>query len=179
MSRTSKVVLFTVLAIVALLAGGVLYVWKRPLTVFRGFNRRALVKAGLEKKTLETRAGKQTYFQGGTGPALVLVHGAGDQAGTFANVAPALAKKFTLLVPDLAGHGESAPAEGPISLGTILDSLDAVLVKEAGNAPVTLAGNSMGAWIATLYAKNNPARVKHIVLIDGGALLGDPTDLTL
>lgn len=179
MSRTAKIVLCASLAIVALLAGGVLYVWKRPLTVFRALGRRALVKAGFEKKTLETRAGKQTFFRGGAGPVLVLIHGAGDQAGTFANVAPALAKRFTVLIPDLAGHGESAPPEGPISLGMVLDGLDTVLVKEAGSIPVTIAGNSMGAWVAILYAKKNPAHVKHLVLIDGGPLQGDPTDLTL
>ena len=44
---------------------------------------------------------------GGAGPLLVLLHGAGDQAGTWSKVAPELKRHFQLLIPDLAGHGES------------------------------------------------------------------------
>jgi pimeloyl-ACP methyl ester carboxylesterase len=96
---------------------------------------------------------------------LVLIHGVNDQAGTWASVAPLLAE-YQLIVPDLAGHGESAPAEGPIAMHSIVERLDAII----DTSTVTLVGNSMGAWIALLYALAHPERVERLVLESGGGL---------
>src|SRR5258708_2638115 len=73
--------------------------------------RAELVKAGLERVECEG----SIYFRGGKAgaPIVVLIHGVNDQAGTWAPVVPALAGRFRLIVPDLAGHGESGPNDGP------------------------------------------------------------------
>src|ERR1044071_1384178 len=55
---------------------------------------------------------------------LVLVHGANDQAGTWFTVAPALARTYRVILPDLAGHGESAPDDGPIAISRIVSRLE-------------------------------------------------------
>src|SRR5674476_863972 len=117
-------------------------------------------------------------FSGGGGAPVVLVHGAGDQAGGWAKVAPRLAKSFAVVVVDLAGHGESAPASGSIPFATLLAGFDGAM-KEIPQGKVTLVGNSLGAWVATLWAKDHPDRVQHLVLVNGGPLLGDRPDLTL
>ena len=116
---------------------------------------------GLEKRRLDG----SVYFTGGAGSTIVLLHGANDQAGTWASVVPLLSQ-YRLIVPDLAGHGESAPASGPIPIPLIVDRLHALI-----DVPrVTLVGNSMGAWIALLYTLAHPERVERLVLESGGGL---------
>jgi pimeloyl-ACP methyl ester carboxylesterase len=138
----------------------------------------ALAAAGLERQTLETEAGRLIYWQGGEGRPLVLLHGSGDSAGTFAAVAPALIGDYRLLIPDLAGHGDSEPAEGVLAMATIFAGLEAVL-EEAGVENPVLAGNSMGAWLATVYAHRHPERVSRVVAINGGPILGGPSEVKL
>jgi pimeloyl-ACP methyl ester carboxylesterase len=52
-------------------------------------------------------------------------------------------------------------------------------MKELPKGKVTLVGNSLGAWVATVWAKEHADRVGHLVLVNGGPLLGDRPDLTL
>jgi len=88
-------------------------------------------------------------------------------------VAPELKRQFQLVIPDLAGHGESEPRSGPLSLGTLLIALEKVL--EAipwQDATIALAGNSMGAWMAMLYQQRQSHRVTRLILIDGGPIKG-------
>jgi pimeloyl-ACP methyl ester carboxylesterase len=178
-SRAAKIILALVALVVLLgAAGGVLF-WKRPIAVLAWWGRRRLEAAGCSKHQVESAAGLQSVFRGGSGPAVVLLHGAGDQAGTWAGVAPSLAKRFTLVLPDLAGHGDSAPARGPLPFRILLQGLDGVLAREVPAGKFTLVGNSLGAWLATLWAREHPERVKQLVLVNGGPLLGDRPDLTL
>jgi pimeloyl-ACP methyl ester carboxylesterase len=102
----------------------------------------------------------------------VLLHGAGDNAGTWFRVAPELVKHHTLIIPDLAGHGNSAPRTGPIEVGQIVAGLNAVLDRLAPGERVTLVGNSLGAWVAMLLAYHSPNRVAICICIDGGAIKG-------
>jgi pimeloyl-ACP methyl ester carboxylesterase len=143
----------------------------RPVAVTVWRRRNALRRAGLRKMKIPTAAGKQAVWQGGAGPLLVLLHGAGDQAGTWSKVAPELKRHLQLLIPDLAGHGESEPREGALSLGTLLAALEQVLdALPQTVAPMVIAGNSLGAWMAMLYAQKCPHRVSRVILIDGGPI---------
>jgi pimeloyl-ACP methyl ester carboxylesterase len=164
---------WALLALVA--AGGLATVWlfvKRPLEMFAWFARRALRKAGLKKVVVPAPAGPQTAFVGGSGPVLVLLHGVGDNAGTWFHVARSLVARYTLVVPDLAGHGESAPAAGPIPFADLFGGLEAVVEQQAGSKRVTLVGNSLGAWIAMVFAARHPERVERVVAVNGGPLMG-------
>ncbi len=82
---------------------------RRPLELWDWGTRRALARTGLEKRVIPSPAGPQTVFVGGTGPVLVFLHGAGHQAGTWLQPVRALRDRYALVIPDLAGHGESAP----------------------------------------------------------------------
>jgi pimeloyl-ACP methyl ester carboxylesterase len=155
----------------AVVAGG-LFVWLRPLTVYEWMGRRALRRAGLARVTVDTPAGRQIAYAGGAGPVVVLLHGAGDQAGTWSRVVPQLARSYTLIVPDLAGHGDSEPQAGPIDVPRILDGAEAVIERLAGGRRVTIVGNSLGAWVAMLVAYRHPAWVERVVAVDGGAITG-------
>ena len=178
MSRAAKILLG--LAAVLLLLGAAVGVtfWKRPLATLAWLGRQRLASSGFEKSTQPSRVGPQRVFSGGGGAPVVLLHGAGDQAGGWSKVAPRLAKSFTVVAVDLAGHGESAPASGPIPFEALLSGFDGAM-KVLPQGKVTLVGNSLGAWVATVWAKEHPERVGHLVLVNGGPLLGDRPDLTL
>jgi abhydrolase domain-containing protein 6 len=130
---------------------------------FVNLTRAALVASGLVRHERDGLV----WFEGGSGATVVLLHGANDQAGTWAAVARALVQRHHVIVPDLAGHGESEPREGAIPIPLIVEKLHVVI--GAADA-VTLIGNSMGAWIAILYALAHPQRVARLVLESGGGL---------
>jgi pimeloyl-ACP methyl ester carboxylesterase len=174
----AKLGVAALVVVLLVLATGAWYVWKRPLRVYAWFNRRSLARSGLTETTVSTPLGSQTYWVGGKGPGLVLLHGAGDESGTWANVVRELAPRHRLVIPDLAGHGRSAPVAGPLSVGQVLSGFEAVM-QQLPPEPVILVGNSLGAWVALLYAQAHPERVARLVLVNGGALKGDRPDLNL
>jgi pimeloyl-ACP methyl ester carboxylesterase len=175
--QTKLVAAAVLLVLTALVAAG-LYVWKRPLSLYAWINRRALARGGFVKTEVATSVGRQTVWQAGSGKTLVVLHGAGDHAGGWADVAPRLATTHHVVVLDLAGHGESEPVKGPLSVGTVLTGVEEVVGGLTGG-PVILVGNSLGAWIGLHYALRHPERVERLVLVNGGGLKGDRPDLTL
>lgn len=168
--------LFGALAI--LVAGAGLALWVNPLGLWRVFVRARLSWAGLDHRTMPGPRGKLGYWIGGVksaGPDLVLIHGLGNDAGVWAQSVPALMKDHRLIVIDLPGHGGSAPAKGPLSLSDEVAGLEALLAAQAGNRPPPiLIGNSLGGWVALLYAERHPERVSRMVLVDAGGLLYPP-----
>ena len=161
-----------------IVASAVLYVWQRPLAVYALMNTRALASAGFTRSDVPCPLGAQSAWTAGTGQTLVLLHGAGDSAGTFASSVKALTPRYRVVIPDLAGHGRSAPADGPLGVGQVLQGLEAVM-QQGPQDPAIIVGNSLGAWVATLYARQHPDRVARLVLVNGGALVGDRPDLSL
>ena len=140
------------------------------MTALIEFARASLLAAGLAR--CETQG--SVYFTGGSGKTtIVLLHGVNDQAGTWAQVVPALVKEHRLIVPDLAGHGDSEPKTGPIPLPLIVERVHAILEKE-GAGKVTLVGNSMGAWVSMLYTLAHPERVERLVLESAAGLAIPP-----
>lgn len=109
------------------------------------------------------------WWTGGqeTSPVLVLVHGANDHAGTWFMAAPYLARTHRVILPDLAGHGESEPKTGSIPLSLILERLEAVIADERD---ITLLGNSLGGWIALHYTLRHRDRVLRLLLESSGGL---------
>lgn len=167
-------------ALLAIAAGlAVWYTVRNPMDLYERKTRRTLTGAGFTKHMANVSPGPQTFFEAGSGRPLVFLHGAGDQAGAWCKVAPRFTDRYRVLVVDLPGHGDSAPAEGPLPLTSVLDGFDAVMQERAPSDAV-LVGNSMGAWIAMLYAERHPDAVTRIVAVNGGALRQAPAEgLTL
>ncbi|HUJ93696.1 MAG TPA: alpha/beta hydrolase [Terriglobales bacterium] len=167
---------------VALLAALALSIWfyRHPIAATVWSRRRRLQRAGFKKTIIQTSVGLQIVWHGGSGPLFVLLHGAGDQAGTWHRIAPELAKKYSLVMPDLAGHGQSAPNSGALGIGTMLNALEQILDSASCKLQhFILAGNSLGAWIAMLYARTHPERVSRLFLLNGGALRHEQAEITL
>jgi pimeloyl-ACP methyl ester carboxylesterase len=125
--------------------------------------RAALAAAGLARRESEGMVWWESPPHDDT---VVLLHGVNDQAGTWFTVAPALAERFRVIVPDLPGHGESAPSEGPLAISLFVDRVAAILPAE----PFTLVGNSLGGWIAMLYTLRHPGRVRTLILEASGGI---------
>jgi pimeloyl-ACP methyl ester carboxylesterase len=173
MRRVVKWLFALLLAIGAgVIVAGIL-LWRFPLQATVMAGRSALRWSGFEKVQAGTRFGPVTYFRGGSGPVVILVHGANDQAGGWARVAPALARDYRLVVVDLAGHGDSAPKEGPLTIRDLVDGLDAVVDAETTGSRATLVGNSLGGFLALVHASRNAGQVAHAILVNGAVDRGD------
>ena len=137
---------------------------KSPADAMR-VTRAALTAAGFERREHEG----MVWFESGRAearPTLVLLHGVNDHAGTWFTIAPTLAQRFRVILPDLPGHGESLPRNAPLPISMIVDRIASILPKE----PFTLLGNSLGGWIAMLYTLRHPERVQTLILESSGGL---------
>lgn len=178
-----KKMLKVLLAIGVLLVLGIIFsvwmIWKRPLQVDARFSRLALGKLGFEKSWADTPDGRMLVWQTGEGPCMVLLHGAGDQAGTWARMVPPLVSEYRVVIPDLPGHWKSDPREGPLGIGQVLAGLETVMDSACKGEKAILVGNSMGAWVSMLYAHEHSERIERLVAINGGAILGTNTTVNL
>ena len=118
---------------------------------------------------LELHGHRVSYRRAGSGPALLLLHGITDSSATWEGVAPALAEHFTLIAPDLLGHGESATPRGDYSLGAHASGVRDVLTA-LGIERVTVVGHSLGGGIAMQFAYQFPERCERLVLVSSGGL---------
>jgi pimeloyl-ACP methyl ester carboxylesterase len=116
-----------------------------------------ILLAGLEERLYERRGAMIRTFEGGDGPALLLVHGFGGAAWNFSELAPLLEGR-RLIVPDLPGHGASSPLPAP-SLAGFADVLAELL-----DEPVDVLGHSLGGVVALRLAERHPALVRSLVL---------------
>ncbi len=155
--------------VVPMLVGGWL-MWKRPLTVDAWFSRFGLSSAGLSDSQVATPDGSMTIWEGGSGTPMVLLHGAGDQAGAWARVVQPLVKKHRVLIPDLPGHWKSDPTDGPIGVDQVLAGIEALMDARCSDEAAILVGNSLGAWVACLYARQHPDRLARVVLVNAGPI---------
>jgi pimeloyl-ACP methyl ester carboxylesterase len=134
---------------------------------FIAMTRAALMASGFVRKVVNGWVYFESPDRGNGKVPLVLIHGANDQAGTWFPIAGALAATRRVIIPDLAGHGESEPASGPLPITLFLEELEAVLSAERD---LVLVGNSLGGWLASLFALRHPSRVSHLVLETAGGI---------
>ncbi len=109
------------------------------------------------------------YRTAGSGPALLLLHGITNSSETWERVAPRLAERFTLIAPDLLGHGRSATPRGDYSLGAHASGARDLLTA-LGTERVTVVGHSLGGGIAMQFAYQFPERCERLVLVSSGGL---------
>jgi pimeloyl-ACP methyl ester carboxylesterase len=123
----------------------------------------------LEIRYLVLHGHRVAYRQAGSGPVMVLVHGITSNSATWQRVMPYLARRFTVIAPDLLGHGESAKPKGDYSLGAYASGLRDLLVA-LGHDRATFVGHSLGGGIAMQLAYQFPERCERLVLVDSGGL---------
>ena len=109
------------------------------------------------------------YRVAGSGPPIVLIHGMLNSSSHWRSVAQSLASEYTVIAPDLIGHGDSAAPRGDYSLGahaaSIRDLLAAIGIDRA-----TIVGHSLGGGVAMQFFYQFPQRVERLALISSGGL---------
>ena len=109
------------------------------------------------------------YRSSGEGPVLVLVHGIAGSSTTWDLLTPRLADRYTVIAPDLLGHGESAKPRGDYSLGAYASGIRDLL-GVLGHDRATFVGHSLGGGIAMQLAYQFPHMAERLVLIGSGGL---------
>jgi pimeloyl-ACP methyl ester carboxylesterase len=125
-----------------------------------------------------TLYGKRTAFRmGGEGPVILFVHGITGSSAHWERLLPLLADRYTVIAPDLLGHGLSAKPRGDYSLGAYAAGLRDLLVA-LGHERATVVGHSLGGGIAMQFSYQFPERSDRLVLVSSGGL-GEEVSLLL
>jgi pimeloyl-ACP methyl ester carboxylesterase len=118
---------------------------------------------GFAERELVWRGTPLRYAVGGEGPPLVLVHGLGGAAANWRLLAPALAAGRRVVVPELPGHGGSAPLPATAHVDALADAVLAAVEAESA-LPAPWVGHSLGGLVALRAAVRRPEAVRGIVL---------------
>jgi pimeloyl-ACP methyl ester carboxylesterase len=110
-----------------------------------------------------------SYAAAGAGPVLLLIHGMGGGYENWREVIEPLARRYTVIAPDLPGHGASGPTNGDYSVGALAVGLRDLLLA-LGHDRATLVGHSLGGGIAMQLAYQFPELAERLVLVASGGL---------
>lgn len=125
---------------------------------------------GYASHWIDTSAGRMFVRTGGEGPPLLLIHGYAQTNVMWHKVAPALAKHFSLVIPDLPGYGWSAvPKSGEGHAPYDKRSMAKIMVEimeQLGHVRFRLAGHDRGGRVAYRLALDHPGRVERICVLD-------------
>ncbi len=125
---------------------------------------------GFAAHWIDTSAGKMFARSGGKGPPLMLVHGYAQTNVMWHKVAPALAKRFTLVLPDLPGYGWSvAPKSGAGHAPYDKRSMARIMIEimeKLGHVRFRLAGHDRGGRVAYRLALDHPGRLVKVAVLD-------------
>ncbi|MDQ6777993.1 MAG: alpha/beta fold hydrolase [Actinomycetota bacterium] len=125
--------------------------------------------SGVEPKAVILHGRAINYMQAGSGPVVLLIHGMAGNLKNWQEVIEPLAGHYTVVAPDLPGHGGSAPSHGDYSLGAMAAVLRDLLVA-LGHERATLVGHSLGGGIAMQIAYQFPELTERLVLVSSGGL---------
>jgi pimeloyl-ACP methyl ester carboxylesterase len=123
----------------------------------------------IEARQIELHGHCVNYRIAGDGPLLVLVHGITSTSQCWRDVMPWLSDRYTVLAPDLLGHGESAKPRGDYSLGAYASGIRDLLAA-LGYERATFLGHSLGGGVAMQLAYQFPEWCERLVLVSSGGL---------
>src|SRR5207253_3060478 len=116
-------------------------------------------------RTAEVEGVKLHYLTAGRGPAVVLLHGYTQTSRMWKPIIPLLAKKFTVIAPDLPGIGDSEIPKDGLDMKTAAIHLHA-LAKSLGVEKAKVVGHDIGLMVAFAYAAQFPTETEKLVVMD-------------
>jgi pimeloyl-ACP methyl ester carboxylesterase len=112
---------------------------------------------------------RRAYAKAGAGPAVLLIHGIGDSSDTWRPVAGPLARHYTVVAPDLLGHGRSEKPRADYTIAGFANGMRDLL-SLLGLERVTVVGHSLGGGVAAQFAYQFPERCERLVLVNSGGV---------
>jgi 3-oxoadipate enol-lactonase len=114
------------------------------------------------------------YSRRGAGKKpLMLLHGFPLDSSIWDETAAELESDFDLILPDLRGFGQSTTVETPYRMEDMADDL-AALLTHLGLEQTSIAGHSMGGYVALAFAKKYPEKVRGLALVASQAAADAP-----
>lgn len=120
-------------------------------------------------KTVTIHGYDRAYRMAGAGPAVLLLHGIGDSSDGWEPLMAELAQHYTVIAPDLLGHGRSAKPRADYSVGGYANGMRDLLTV-LGIDKVTVVGHSFGGGVAMQFAYQFPERTERMMLVASGGL---------
>src|ERR1700733_9821075 len=115
---------------------------------------------------------QRAYRIAGSGPAILLIHGIGDNSTTWNTVQAKLAQRFTVISVDLLGHGKSDKPRADYSVPAYANGMrDLLSVLDIES--VTVVGHSLGGGVAMQFAYQFPQLVNRQILVGAGGVTKD------
>jgi pimeloyl-ACP methyl ester carboxylesterase len=115
---------------------------------------------------------RRAFRIAGSGPAILLIHGIGDNSTTWSSVQSTLAQRFTVIAPDLLGHGKSDKPRADYSVAAYANGMrDLLSVLDIER--VTVVGHSLGGGVAMQFAYQFPQLVDRLILVGAGGVTKD------
>lgn len=115
---------------------------------------------------------RRAFRVAGSGPAILLIHGIGDNSTTWHTVQSLLARRYTVIAPDLLGHGQSDKPRADYSVAAYANGMrDLLSVLDIDR--VTVVGHSLGGGVAMQFAYQFPQLVDRLVLVGAGGVSKD------
>ena len=112
---------------------------------------------------------RRAYVKAGQGPVVLLLHGLGCDHTTWAPVVDSLAKRYTVIAPDMLGHGLSDKPRADYSVGGYANGMRDLLTV-LGVDKATVIGHSFGGGVAMQFAYQFPERTERLMLVASGGL---------
>lgn len=109
----------------------------------------------------------------GGGPAVVLLHPFPTCHEFWVPAAQSLLSRYTVVIPDLRGHGDSGVGEGPATMEKHAADVARVM-DDAGVGKAVIAGNSIGGYVAFEFWRRHRERVAGLALCDTRAQADTP-----
>ena len=123
----------------------------------------------LRVQTRVVHGHRRAFVMMGRGPALLLLHGLGCDHTTWTPVIERLSRQFTVIAPDLLGHGASDKPRADYTLGGYANGMRDLLAL-LGIDRVTVVGHSFGGGIAMQFAYQFPQYTERLMLVAPGGL---------
>ncbi|HEX6716243.1 MAG TPA: alpha/beta fold hydrolase [Pyrinomonadaceae bacterium] len=108
---------------------------------------------------------QMAYTDTGSGRPVVLIHGYPFNRSLWNEQVAALSDSCRVIAPDLRGFGESEASDGPATMNRLAQDV-AELLDHLGIARATIAGLSMGGYVALAFYKQSSSRVRALILAD-------------
>jgi pimeloyl-ACP methyl ester carboxylesterase len=120
---------------------------------------------GFKTRSLPVDGGTVSVTVGGSGPAVVLMHGYAETAQMWKPLATALAPRFTVIAVDLPGIGDSSIPTGEVDMKSAAQRIHAA-IRALGIQKARVVGHDIGLMVAYAYAALYPQEVEKLAVMD-------------